>query len=76
MRARPASEVPHPFSERLPGKVLGAVDLDLSGVEIPPVASLELAIEGLPEFTAEDRVPLFRIQRSIRRSLSLPSSSG
>ncbi len=66
MRTRPASEVPNPFSEQLPGKVLGAVDLDMGGVEIPPVASLELAVEGLPEYAAEDRVPLFRIQRSIR----------
>ena len=71
MKSLPTEEFPTPFSSAMPGKVLGAVDLDLGGAEIPGVASLELRVGGLPQFNVSDNIPLFRIEQDLALPMDL-----
>lgn len=65
LKSLPPDQFPTPFGSDLQGEILGAVDLDLGGAEVPGVAALDLEVEGLPSFNVSDRVPLFRIQQQL-----------
>ena len=56
----------NPFSRELPGFIAGAMKFDVSGFEVADLLELELSIDGYPNFTTRDRVPLFRIERELR----------
>ncbi len=65
MKSLPVKDIPAPFSDAMPGKILGAVDLDMGGAEVPGVAALDLTVDGLPRFNVSDRIPLFRIEQEL-----------
>lgn len=65
IKSLPSEAFPAPFSAALPGKILGAVELDLGGAEVPGVALLELRVDGMPRFNVSDRIPRFRIEQEL-----------
>ncbi|MDH3899561.1 MAG: Ig-like domain-containing protein, partial [Gammaproteobacteria bacterium] len=55
-----------PFSDVAPGKVGGAVEVSLGGVELAEVMEMTFSIDGLPSETVVDLIPLYQIDRQIQ----------
>lgn len=54
-----------PFSKEMPGFLTGGLNIDLNGAGVADVMELELSVDGWPDVTTRDLVPLFRIEREL-----------
>ena len=59
------SNIALPFSDRLPGRLGGAVTFAMGDVEIADVMEMVFSIDGHPASTIVDRVPLMEIDQQI-----------